>query len=191
MSEEIPDELHRACRNLGERFEILGIKTVTVRREEWDKLPPEMRQSIPDWLIELHAAYALGYGVLRTVDWNDNSGRDLRFFLPEDIAVTLSHGTLHHELLKFGYFPFADEGAQILNTYDCWLFCIKDGPQAPIYWLRATMWDRSQEGLKDALTYASPQLALLLCCMELGANSIETPPPVMWVWEDKDDETEG
>jgi hypothetical protein len=191
MSDEaIPDELHRACKNLCERFEMLGIKTVTVPRGEWDVLPLEIQQAVPAWLREIHATYPLGHSVLRTVEWNDNSGRDLRFFLPQDMTA-LFREYFHHRLIKFGYCPFADEGNQVLNTDDCWVFRIKDGTAASIYWLSATAWDGSEEGLKDALTYASPRLALLLCSMELGGNSIETPPPVMWVWETKADDSEG
>lgn len=178
-------ELHRACKNLLERFDLLGMQTVHLAAPQWEGLDAAVSRWVPRWLPELHAAYPLGHGVLKTQQWKTGSVISFRFLSPGDLTYMLQSDSSFEVLLEAGYFPFADEGDTFFSSSNCWLCRPAEGANSRIYWFDMGDWSREVDTIPHALTFACKSLALFLTCTELVGNRIENPPPVLWLPEEE------
>jgi hypothetical protein len=176
-SSSLPSELVEAAQALERRFQILRVPSYKVPPEEWEPLFPHIPSLIPAWIPALLSNYALVGGGLeyphhsiRKYTWPVQFG----FFAPRNFMTDLVDGDEYPELLRFGYFPFANDNENL------WLSSLADGPSGKIYWLEHSGWDGDQPDVRNGLVYAHRNLAALLSCMAVTDASIPWPVGSMW-----------
>lgn len=172
----LPDELVLVCKLLRERLQILGVKADSIKRSEWEQVPGKILDLIPLWLREMHDTFALFGTILETDHPHGDYRLQFRFFSPVDFCDAAQEGHHFPIFLASGYLPIGYEADGNL-----WLQKMSEGSEGPLYWFQDGFWDRTAQGLPQALTFATSRFALALCAMEVVENDTEPRPGVMWI----------
>jgi hypothetical protein len=125
-----PHDLLNVTQSLAEQFQLLHLPSRKIPVTEWDAVPPQIRELVPQWLADLLANYNLAGPVLERqhefYKWN----RNFSFWPPAYYAERISFDDciMKEEIIDAGLIPLSDAG-----NGDLWLIKIADGPTSPVY----------------------------------------------------------
>lgn len=169
---QLPPDLERAARSLEERYQLLRVPSRKVPASEWESLPADIRQLIPDWIPALLGKYSLADGVLEYQDGRSSFVRLFSFCRPDEYTYELEVGMERLEILPtFGFVPIAYE-----SDGSMWVTKTVDGPSGAIYLLDHSDWGGGEPTLRNGLVFASSRLSLLLACMGVSEVSYQETP---------------
>jgi hypothetical protein len=172
----LPTELVNVARCLEERLRVLKVESRRIAQAEWDTLPADIRQVVPEWIVQLLANHALAGGFLTYPDATSPFDRGFSFWDPTEVLRNLEADSIYRPLIEFGFSPFADE-----NDGNVWVAAVDNGPLAPIYLLELSAWSGRRPVEGEELVFASSRLALLLASMAVSRASYgDSPTSVLW-----------
>lgn len=184
---ELPTELIEAAQSLEQRLRVLEVPTRKVPLAEWNLVPQNIHDLIPNWIPTLLAHYSLLGAVLECE--NNYSAEWQRYFYfwgPKQFAHKLSGKSRYcftDELLAEGLVMIAHE-----SNSDMWLTSITGGPSSPIYLFDVSGHEK---------VFASWRMAYLMSSMAVSEQSFRTskysgePRSMFWKPEEWPSRDEG
>jgi hypothetical protein len=175
---KLPDELIRSARTLQARFEALKVPSRKVSESEWDWLPSEVREIIPQWLPVLLQDFSLLGGVLSFTDRYVENYCFFSFWDPVTFARAHRQERFT-DLLECGLFPFAED-----SYGSVWLTRSPEDAAGPIYLLLREEWTSECPSEDNGLVFAASRLSLLLASMAVSEKSYGVHPTSVFGYAD-------